>query len=68
MAASGNRILVNDNVQIDGSVKGRVISIVKPLGMYTMYNIGTYVGEMREVSGYRLSKLPDTVDSRFAKK
>ena len=49
MAASGNRLLVNDYVEIDGSV----ISIVKPLGTYTMYNIQTNgVGRCQKVGGH----------------
>ena len=50
MAASINTIHVNDYVQIDGKEKGRVPT-------YTMYNIRTFDGEMRQVSSYRLRKL-----------
>ena len=56
-------VAVNDCVKVDGKLRGRVLSIVKPLGTYSMFNIKLEDGSLMQVARYRMHRIPDTVSS-----
>ena len=54
-------VKINDCVKIDGRIVGRIMSIVKPLGTYNMYNVQTDARGMMQVARFQV--IAETVNS-----